>query len=123
MFLSSAVPIASIKCEALKRLYIKPARWTYKNLQVIKHAAMSQETSLELSTMLVIQNLQMPETELERLQVQSINCLRDHENYRIFKRKPAHARPRPAAIMKCLQRIAVIENFLTPLANNYPETT
>jgi hypothetical protein len=61
------------------RLYIKHARRTYNNLQVIKHGAMCRETSPELSMLLVIQNLQIHETALERLNVQSINCLRDHE--------------------------------------------
>ena len=73
------MPIASMKCGALRRLYIKPAHRTYNNLQGVKHAATGRETSPELSTLLVIQNLQMHVTTLERLHLQSINCLRNHE--------------------------------------------
>ena len=40
--LSSTVLIASVKCEALERLYIKHARRTYNNLQVVKHDAASR---------------------------------------------------------------------------------
>jgi len=50
-----------MKCKVSKRLYIKRPRRTYNKLQVIKHAAASQEISQKFSGLLVIQNLQVYE--------------------------------------------------------------